>query len=68
MKERRTERAIRVLFAFDPLRTAILLIAGDKSLDDPGSPNWNRWYDHYVPIADDLYDTHLKELTEEGLI
>lgn len=68
MKELRAERAIRVLFAFDPRRTAILLIGGDKSPDDPGSPNWNSWYDHYTPIADDLYDTHLEELGEEGLI
>lgn len=68
MKELRAERALRVLFAFDPRRTAVLLIGGDKSRDDPGSPNWNRWYDHYVPIADDLYDTHLDELREEGLL
>lgn len=47
---------------------AILLIGGDKSPDDPDSPNWNRWYDHFVPIADDLYDEHLDELREEGLI
>jgi hypothetical protein len=67
MKELRGERALRVLFAFDPRRTAILLIGGVKSADDPASPNWNRWYDHYVPIADDLYDDHLKELREEGL-
>lgn len=68
MKELRAERAIRVLFAFDPRRTAILLIGGDKSPNEPGSPNWNRWYDRYTPIADDLYDTHLEELREEGLI
>ena len=68
MKELRAERAIRVLFAFDPRRTAILLIGGDKSPDEPGSPNWNLWYDHYLPIADDLYDIHLEELREEGLI
>ncbi len=68
MKELRCERAIRVMFAFDPRRAAILLIGGDKSPDDPGSPNWNRWYDHYTPIADDLYDTHLDELRQEGLI
>lgn len=67
MKELRAERALRVLFAFDPRRTAILLIGGDKSPDDPGSPNWNQWYDRYVPIADDLYDSHLRELREEGM-
>jgi hypothetical protein len=68
MKELRAERALRVLFAFDPRRTAVLLIGGDKSPEDPGSPNWNRWYDHYVPVADGLYDNHLRELQEEGLI
>ncbi len=68
MKELRAERALRVLFAFDPRRTAILLIGGDKSPDDRSSPNWNRWYVHYVPIADSLYDTHLHELREEGLL
>ena len=68
MKELRAERGLRVLFAFDPRRLAILLIGGDKSPDDPKSPTWNRWYDTYVPIADDLYDTHLRELTQEGPI
>ena len=68
MKELRAERSLRVLFAFDPRRTAILLIGGDKSPDDPESPTWNEWYDHFVPIADDLYDEHLKELRQEGLI
>ena len=68
MKELRAERAIRTLFAFDPRRTAILLIGGDKSPHDPGSPSWNQWYDRYTPIADELYDTHLEELREEGLI
>ena len=58
---------LRVLFAFDPRRVAILLIGGNKSPDDP-SANWNRWYDQYVPIADDLYDVHLAELRNEGLI
>ncbi len=57
-----------MLLAFDPRRTAILLVGGEKSPDDPKSPTWNRWYDHFVPIADDLYDVHLKELRKEGLI
>ena len=42
-------------------RTSILLIEGDKAGDD-------RFYEVYVPIADDLYDEHLKEPKEEGLI
>jgi hypothetical protein len=49
-----------VLFAFDPRRTAILLIGGDKA----GS--WNRWYDEFVPVADDLYDAHLNDTQQSS--
>jgi hypothetical protein len=58
MKELRgkvSERHLRVLFAFDPQRTALLLIGGDKT----GDP---RWYEKFVPIADDLFDRHLNEV------
>ena len=51
----------RILYAFDPRRTALLLIGGNKTGD-------NRWYDVFVPIADRLYDTHLIEIGKEGLI
>ena len=54
-------RPYRVLYAFDPRRTALLLIGGDKTGDD-------RWYDRYVPIADRLYDQHLDTLRQEGLL
>lgn len=67
MKELRAERAMRVLFAFDPRRTAILLVGGHKGVADNASPKWNAWYDRYVPIADDLFDVHLAELRKEGL-
>jgi hypothetical protein len=68
MKELRPSPEIRVLFAFDPRRTAILLLGGDKSPSDPTTPNWNQWYTQFIPIADDLYDEHLAELRSEGLI
>ena len=64
MRELRIQHAgrpYRVLYAFDPRRTAILLLGGDKTGDD-------RWYDTYVPLADDLYDEHLIQLQREGLI
>ncbi len=51
----------RVLYAFDPRRSAILLIGGNKAGKD-------RWYDEYVPLADKLYDAHLQSLKDEGLI
>lgn len=54
-------RPFRTLYAFDPRRVAILLIAGDKTGDD-------RWYDVFVPRADWLYDEHLEILGQEGLI
>ena len=66
MKELR-DRTLRVLFAFDPRRTAILLVGGNKSHDAPTTPSWNAWYDTYVPIADQRYDDHLAELRREGL-
>lgn len=51
----------RVLYAFDPRRTAILLIGGKKTGDD-------RWYSTFVPLADKLYDQHLELLKKEGLL
>ena len=70
MKELRTGQggALRVFFAFDPRRSAILLIGGNKSPSDPTTSNWNAWYEHFVKIADDLYDEDLTELRKEGLI
>jgi hypothetical protein len=63
MKELRPRGGnIRILFAFDPLRTAILLIGGDKT----GA--WNEWYARMIPVADDLYDEHLAELCKEGAL
>lgn len=59
MKELRAG-SIRILFAFDPRRVAILLIGGDKRED------WDGWYEVAVPQADDLYDEHLRELRQEG--
>jgi hypothetical protein len=52
-------RPLRTLYAFNPLRTAVLLIAGDKTGDD-------RWYDRFVPVADRLFEKHLNELKKEG--
>jgi hypothetical protein len=64
MRELRTQhdgRPYRTLYAFDPRRTVILLLGGDKTGDD-------RWYDRAIPIADGLYDEHLKALKREGLM
>lgn len=56
----RTE--VRVLFAFDKIRRAILLVGGDKSDD------WRGWYAANIPVADDRFDDHQAALdvTPEG--
>jgi hypothetical protein len=50
---------IRILFVFDPWRSAILLVAGDKA------GKWNRWYAEAIPRAEQLYEIYLKERAEE---
>lgn len=67
MKELRPGSAgsseVRILFAFDPARQAVLLVAGDKS------GNWQQWYVANIPVADDRFDDHLAQLetkTEKG--
>lgn len=61
MKELRPPgETIRILFAFDPRRRAILLLGRDKR------NRWMEWYQEMIPIADRLYDEHLTTLRREG--
>jgi hypothetical protein len=46
---------LRIIYVFDPRRTALLLVGGDKTGDD-------RWYDKFVPLAEKLYLSHLRTL------
>lgn len=58
MRELRVQsggRPIRIFYAFDPRRSAILLIGGDKTGRD-------RFYEEMVPVADKLHDVHLEGL------
>lgn len=50
---------VRVLFAFDPWRSSILLVAGDKR------DRWNEWYRDAIPLAEQRYATYLKSRAEE---
>jgi len=61
LRVQRSGRPIRIFYAFDPRRMAILLIGGDKTGND-------RFCEIFVPKADELYDIHLEELKAEGLI
>ncbi|WP_092552618.1 type II toxin-antitoxin system RelE/ParE family toxin [Actinoplanes derwentensis] len=51
---------IRIMFVFDPWRSAILLIGGDKS------GNWSGWDRQAIPRAEELYQQYLKERQEEA--
>jgi hypothetical protein len=64
MRELRVQhegRPYRVFYAFNPLRTVLLLIGGEKTGDA-------RFYKRMVSVADDLYAEHLSELRREGRI
>lgn len=47
----------RILFAFDPTRTAILLVGGSKRGD-------KRWYKKHLPIADERFKQHLRRMEQ----
>ncbi|HEY4156735.1 MAG TPA: type II toxin-antitoxin system RelE/ParE family toxin [Polyangiaceae bacterium] len=46
---------LRVLYAFDPVRRAVLLLGGDKTGD-------NRFYERLVPQAEKIFTQYLKEI------
>ena len=48
------ETEIRILFAFDPQRQAVLLVGGDKS------GRYKDWYIRNVPVAEERYERWLK--------
>lgn len=50
---------IRILFAFDPHRNAVLLIGGNKA------GKWEKWYEEAIRQAEKLYREHLAELEKE---
>ena len=49
---------MRILFAFDPDRRAVLLLGGAKTGDE-------RWYRRNVPLADQDFTLHLQEMQAE---
>ncbi len=51
---------VRVLFMFDPWRSAILLTAGDKAGD------WGAWYERAIPLAERAYTEYLADREKES--
>ena len=44
---------------FDPWRSAILLVAGDKA------GNWRAWYDEVIPLAELRYAEYVADRKRE---
>ena len=51
---------VRILFAFDPDRHAIFLVAGDKARGKNGHAKWNGWYRKAIPAAERIYRSYLQ--------
>jgi hypothetical protein len=61
LKELRTQykgKPYRVLYVFDPARSAILLLGGVKS-------SKKNWYKTSIPLAEKRYEGHLKTLKNQ---
>jgi hypothetical protein len=56
MKELRVPGAVRILFAFDNERNAVLLVGGSKR------GQWQAWYRKAIKEADRLFDEHLRAI------
>jgi hypothetical protein len=50
----RGEQPLRIIYAFDPERAAVLLIGGDKKGDD-------RFYERIMPLAERIWEQYLRE-------
>jgi hypothetical protein len=59
LKEARVDRGVRVLFAFDSNRNAVMLVGGDKAR------KWNRWYPPMVRLAERFLLDHERSIGKE---
>ena len=56
---------IRIIFAFDPLRNAVMLLGGDKAKGKSGKTKWSEWYKRAIPKAETIFFDHLEKLKEQ---
>lgn len=59
LRPKRGASPLRIIYAFDPKREALLLIGGDKGND-------KRFYERAIPRAEQLWEGHLEDLAKEG--
>ena len=56
---------IRIIFAFDPLRNAVMLLGGDKAKGKSGKTKWSEWYKRAIPKVETIFFDHLEKLKEQ---
>lgn len=56
-----SEGTLRILFGFDPERSAVLLLGGDKS----ELSLWNDWYRGAIKRADEVFEQHIMEIRKQ---
>jgi hypothetical protein len=60
LRAKTADKVLRIAFAFDPDRTGILLLGGDKS-----GVSKRQFYKQLIEKADELYAAHLAALKEK---
>ena len=58
LRPKRGKSPLRIIYAFDPRRQAILLIGGNKASD-------KKMYGTIIPQAEAIWEQHLKDVSEE---
>ena len=59
LRPKRGASPLRILYAFDPKREALLLLGGDKGDD-------KRFYERAIPRAEQLWEAHLADVAREA--
>ncbi len=58
LRPKRGKSPLRIIYAFDPRREALLLIGGNKASN-------KKMYDSIIPQAEAIWEQHLKDVSEE---
>ncbi len=59
LRPKRGRSPLRIVYAFDPKREALLLLGGDKGTE-------KRFYARAIPRAEQIWEEHLKDVAKEG--
>jgi hypothetical protein len=59
LRPKRGASPLRIIYAFDPRREALLLLGGDKGDD-------KRFYERAIAKAEQLWDAHLAQIEKES--